>query len=262
MSDGTSSTARAEHPAAAPDRVEVVVAHEARTTLRVGDMFLKVDSDQANLDHEVASIELAPIPTPSILWRKPHVLAISAVSGTVLGHLGEASTASSAAWEAVGAAARTLHDAPLPPWRGRSLVDVETRLDEECELLVGSGILPEELVARNREVAEAALVPYEPVFMHGDFQIEHVFVSDDTVTGVIDWSEGGQGSAMFDLATLTLGHEERLDEVIAGYGKAVDRDVITAWWSVRSLLAVRWLFEHGFDAAAPGAEVDVLKARM
>lgn len=42
----------------------------------------------------------------------------------------------------------------------------------------------------------------------------------------------------------------------------IDLDVIHAWWSLRSLLAVRWLIEHGFDPFAPGREVDVLRSRM
>ncbi|AFR07354.1 phosphotransferase [Nocardiopsis alba] len=115
---------------------------------------------------------------------------------------------------------------------------------------------------RNREVAEAALRPWNPAFMHGDLQIAHVFLEDDEVTGVIDWSEAGRGDALYDVATFTLGHEERLDDLLAGYGTDVDLDVIHAWWSVRSLLVVRWLAEHGFDPFAPGCEVDVLKARM
>jgi len=49
---------------------------------------------------------------------------------------------------------------------------------------------------------------------------------------------------------------------IAGYGKDVDRDVVSAWWSFRSLVAIRWLVEHGFDPAQPGCEIDVLKAQM
>ncbi|HEX5556200.1 MAG TPA: hypothetical protein VFX13_01130 [Gaiellales bacterium] len=48
-----------------------------------------------------------------------------------------------------------------------------------------------------------------------------------------------------DLATLTLGHEERLGDVVAGYGTDVDLDVIRGWWSVRSLRVARWLIEHG-----------------
>ncbi len=56
------------------------------------------------------------------------------------------------------------------------------------------------------------------MFIHGDLQIVHVFVEGDGVTGVVDWSEGGQGDAMYDLATLTLAHEERLDDVIAATG--------------------------------------------
>ncbi|MCF4122049.1 aminoglycoside phosphotransferase family protein [Antribacter sp. KLBMP9083] len=39
-----------------------------------------------------------------------------------------------------------------------------------------------------------------------------MFVDGEEVTGVIDWSEAAPGDAMFDLATVTLGHEERLDD--------------------------------------------------
>ncbi|WP_240771775.1 phosphotransferase [Nocardia sp. CS682] len=88
-----------------------------------------------------------------------------------------------------------------------------------------------------------------------------MFVDGDEVTGVLDWSEAGQGDALYDLATLTLGHPEHLDDVVAGYGTDVDLDVIRAWWSLRSLRGVRWLVQHGFDPASPGCEVDVLRAQ-
>jgi aminoglycoside phosphotransferase (APT) family kinase protein len=240
--------------------VEVVVAHDERATLRVGDVFLKIDSDQALTDVEVEAMALAPIPTPEVLWRKPPVLALAALPGTALGRLGEPSTASSAAWAATGAAARKLHEAPLPPWPGPSLDEIASRLDGECEWLVTNEVLPADLITRNRRIAEAAIRPWTPVFVHGDLQITHVFVDGDEITGVIDWSEAGRGDALYDLAILTLGHEERLGDVIAGYGTDVDIDVIRGWWSWRSLVAARWLIEHGFDPSSPGAEFDVLKA--
>jgi hypothetical protein len=40
-----------------------------------------------------------------------------------------------------------------------------------------------------------------------------------------------------ELASLTLGHEEHLGDVVAGYGTDVDLDVIRAWWSLRSRTA-------------------------
>lgn len=244
------------------DEVKVVVAHSERATLRVGDVFLKVDADQARIDVEVEAMSLAPVPTPEVLWHKPPVLAIAALPGTTLGRLGGPSTGSSAAWAAAGAAIRKLHDAPLPPRPGRSVVALAAELDDECELLVANGLLPADLVTRNRQVAEAALRPWTPAFTHGDLQIAHVFVDGDEVTGIIDWSEAGQGDALYDLATLTLGHEEHLADVVAGYGADIDLDVIHAWWSMRSLLVIRWLIEHGFDPFAPGCEVDVLRSRM
>ncbi|HET7431232.1 MAG TPA: phosphotransferase [Nocardioides sp.] len=243
------------------DEVEVVVAHQERATLRVGEVFVKVDADQTRTDVEVEAMVRAPVPTPEILWRQPPVLALAAVRGTALGRLGQPTTASPAAWAAAGAVVRRLHDAPLPPWRSRSLDDKAATLDRECGWLLDHEVLPADLVTRNRRVAEAALRPAPPVFVHGDLQVAHVFVDGDEVTGVIDWSEAGQGDAAYDLASLTLGHPERLGDVVEGYGADVDLDVVRGWWSLRSLTAIRWLVEHGFDPAAPGCEIDVLRAQ-
>jgi aminoglycoside phosphotransferase (APT) family kinase protein len=245
------------------EEVQVVVAHHECATLRVGDVFLKVDADQGRTDVEVAAMAMAPVPTPEVLWRTPPVLALAALPGTAIGRLGQPSTSSPAAWAAAGAAVRTLHEAPLPPWPGRSIDDFRAQLDGECEWLIANGVLPTELVTRNRQVAEAALRPWRPVFIHGDLQVAHVFVDGDEVTGVLDWTEAARGDALFDLATLTLGHEEHLGVLVAGYGTDVDLDVVRAWWSVRGLLGIRWLAEHGFDPSMPGGEVDVLrKARL
>ena len=136
------------------------MAHDERATLRVGDVSLKIDSDQTLTDVEVEAMALAPIPTPEVLWRKPPVLALAALPGTALGRLGELSTASSAAWASAGAAARMLHDAPLPPWSGRGLDEIASRLDGECEWLITNGVLPTDLVTRNRRIAEAAHRPW------------------------------------------------------------------------------------------------------
>src|SRR3954447_21591369 len=182
---------------AAVQEVEVVVAHNERATLRVGDVFLKIDADQARTDVEVEAMALVPLPNPQILWRKPPVLALAVLPGTALGHLGEPSTASSAAWAAAGAAVRALHDAPLPPWPGRTVDVLASHLAGECEWLIANNVLPADVVTRNRRLAETALRPWTPVFIHGDLQVDHVFVDDDKVTGVIDWSEGGRGDALF-----------------------------------------------------------------
>src|SRR3954466_13302842 len=88
--------------------------------------------------------------------------------GSQLGCLGEPSTASAGAWAAAGAAARMLHDAPLPPWPGEGVDEIASRLDSECDWLVTNGVLPADIVERNRRIAEAAFRPWKPVFTHGD----------------------------------------------------------------------------------------------
>jgi hypothetical protein len=90
--------------------VHVIVAHRARATLRVGDVFLKVDPDRAGIDAEVAAMALVPVPTPEVLWRNHPVLAIGLVQGTALGKYGYRSPVGPASWTAAGAAVRALHE--------------------------------------------------------------------------------------------------------------------------------------------------------
>lgn len=244
------------------EKVEVVVAHSDRATLRVGQMFLKVDPDRARMDVEVEAMAMAPIPTAQVLWRNPPALALAAVPGTALGHLGEPSTASRAAWVATGAAVRRLHEGPMPPWPGPAQDELASRLVRECAWLLDNDVLPADVIDASRRLAETALRPWTPVFIHGDLQVDHVFVSGDRVTGFIDWSEAAQGDALYDLATLTLGHPEHLDDVIVGYGTDVDRVVIRAWWSWRCLTNIRWLVEHGYGPPGNYPEVAVLRSGL
>ena len=127
--------------------VEVVLANNDRVTLRVGDVFLKIDADRARTDIEVEAMTMAPVPTPTILWRKPPVLALAALRGAPLGR----QESSAAAWAAAGAVLRTLHDAPLPPWPGRSVDELASRLDGECEWLITNDVLPADVVTRDRK---------------------------------------------------------------------------------------------------------------
>src|SRR2546430_17028835 len=117
------------------EQVEVVLTNNDRVTLRVGDVFLKIDADQTRIDVEVEAMAMAPVPTAEVLWRKPPVLALAALPGRALGGLDKPSTASPAAWFAAGAVIRTLHDAPLPPWPGKRVDHLAARLALEGDWL-------------------------------------------------------------------------------------------------------------------------------
>ena len=240
--------------------VEIALANHDRVTLRVGDTFLKVDADGGRSAKESEAIALAPVPTPEVLWHRPPVLALAALTGRPLERLGEPSTASPRAWAAVGAEVRRLHAAPLPPWVDESAHERATKLERECAWLAANDVVDTKVLSRNRELAERVLEPATPSFIHGGLHLEHVFVDGDVVTGFIDWSEARQGDLAYDLASLTLGHRERLDDLLAGYGADVDRDRIRGWWSFRCLCAVRWLTENGYGPPADLPEVALLQS--
>ncbi len=67
-----------------------------------------------------------------------------------------------------------------------------------------------------------------------------MLVDGDEVTGVVDWSKA--------------------DDVVAGYGGDIEIDVIRAYWSLRSLMEIRWLVEHGYGAPATFPQVAVLNS--
>jgi aminoglycoside phosphotransferase (APT) family kinase protein len=240
--------------------VQVIVAHQARATLRVGDVFLKVDPDEAGIDAEIAAMALVPVPTPRVLWRNHPVLAIGLVPGTALGKYGDPSPVGPASWTAAGAAVRAVHDAPLPSWGGESVDELTKRLNDACAWILANDAVPTEVLEHNCRLAHLVLRPYTPVFTHGDLQPDHIFVTNHMVNGIIDWSSAGPGDPMYDLAVLTLGHPEHLDDVAAGYGEGVQLDVIHGWWSYRSLTAIPWLVEHGFGSAEALPETAVLLA--
>lgn len=231
------------------DPVEVVTAHQERAVLRVGGLFLKIDADVVRMAVELDAMERAPVPTPAVVWHRPPVVALAALPGRPLATLGGDDRSSSHAWTAAGAAARMLHDAPLPPARGWRASDFRAHAETSARWIVDHAVAEGAVVEAVAGKASSALREFPLVFTHGDFQAAHVFVHDDEVTGIIDWADACEGDALYDLAVLTLGHEERLSDVIAGYGEIdLDVDVIRGWWAFRRLAAVPWMFQHGYDA--------------
>lgn len=49
------------------------MAHHERATVRVGDVFLKIDADQNRTDVEVEAMAMAPVPTPEVPFVWPVV---------------------------------------------------------------------------------------------------------------------------------------------------------------------------------------------
>jgi aminoglycoside phosphotransferase (APT) family kinase protein len=248
--------------------VRVVSAHHERAVLRVGDVYLKVESNAERARAERTVMAAAPVPTPATLWwhdGPPAVLALAAVAGTSLAKLGTPSPHPPAMWSKAGALARQLHQTPAPPDIRKCAVGaaLNASIEDVRTWLVGNTPAdPGHIDARAAEAHEAlANRVVDPVFIHGDLQAEHVIIHDGAVAAILDWSDAGLGDPLSDVALLTIGHRERLDDVLDGYGVDVDRDVIRGYWALRRLQSVRWMIEHGFDAAGDIAALGITDRR-
>lgn len=240
---------------------ELVTSHQERAVIRVADVFVKVDTDPDRLRREVAALAAAPVPTPVVLWHRPglpQLLALSLVDGMQLAVLGEPSRRPRSAWHVAGDIARRIHDSTIPAG-----LDVMSRYRLEDlaaleEWLLSRNVGDRGLVAEHaRRARTAASEAADNTFVHGDLQPAHIFLREDgTVSGVIDWADAGVGDPHYDLAVLTVGHSEHLEPVLEGYDRPVDRDLIRGFWSWRRLGSVRWMIEHGFD---PTGDINALR---
>lgn len=236
---------------------EILVVHQDRAVVRVGDAYVKVQADDAKAEREHAILCPAPVSVPEVLWWRPgnpSLLALARVSG-------DAVTRSTARedWVAAGEVMRTLHEAPLPEWEPWLVPGVvRTWLDADRDWLLERDLVDAHVVEAAHAIAAEVLTDrvVAPVLTHRDLQSTDVFVDDGRVTGIIDWGDVGVGDGMYDVATLTGRHPDRLDDVLAGCGD-VDRNVVRAWWAERFLSEPRWEVEHGFD---PAGSLDALRS--
>ena len=228
---------------------EILLEHQDRAVVRVGDVFIKVETDIDKAMREREVLGIAPVPVPEVLWwmlGHPSLLALARVTGAAL-----SGSTSSDDWRAAGQVVRRLHEEPTPEWQSWLRPGVVRHwLDDDRDWLLAHALLDPHVVEAAHAIAADVLTQrsVDPVLTHRDLQAEHVFVDGGEVTAIIDWGDAGLGDGLYDVATLTIRHRDRLDDVLDGYGE-VDRAVIRAWWAERFLGEPRWLVEHGFDPA-------------
>ena len=231
---------------------ELVIGHDERAVVRIGDTYIKADVDAERLDREAVVLGAISVPRPEVLWHRRatvSLLALSEVAGLPLATIGEPSPHPAAVWAMAGQVARQVHDGHIPETLAAPSEYRSEDLDELEEWLLSrrlvDGRLIAEHAARARAVRDTAI---NDCLIHGDLQPAHVLIDKGRISGVIDWADAGTGDRHYDLAVLTAHHRGHLGAVVDGYGTSVDQDRISGYWSWRHLGSIRWMLEHGYDA--------------
>jgi Ser/Thr protein kinase RdoA (MazF antagonist) len=262
--------------------VDTLVDHRERCVLEVvlGDgrgAVVKGDLDAERSEREAGVLVAAGsagVPVPSVLTRaagSPAVLVLERVAGGWL-----APDRPDRAWQAAGAALRSLHGTLVPGLPGLAgerdwEAGVERVLAYGQDTGVAAG-LPADTVATvrpraGRLVAEWAATGRDAT-LHGDCMPIHVRLDGaDRVVGLLDLGDACRGDAAWDIAVLTLRSPERLPAVLDGYGadRTLRRWVERSWpvyRAVRLVAEVGWLADHGYDPAPGIREATTASRRL
>jgi aminoglycoside phosphotransferase (APT) family kinase protein len=240
--------------AADPPGIDLLVQHQDRAVVRVGDTYVKIERDTDKAAREHAALGCVPVPVPEVLWFQPGppaVLALRHVEGRPI-----TADAPPSEWRLAGETVRALHRAPRPDglhdvgWHGTA--DLDWIIDDDARWVTDRGLIDPGLVRRVADLASRGLadLAVDPVHAHYDLQSTHVLMRDGKVAAVIDWGDVDLGDPWYDVATLTSRAKHRLGDLAVGYGP-VDGDVVRSWWAQRHLGEVRWMVEHAMDPAEP-----------
>jgi aminoglycoside phosphotransferase (APT) family kinase protein len=252
----------------APDEIKTLVAYPDRATwlVTVGSERFAVKTDAAPaVAHEVEGHRRAldaGLPVPELIAVAADAFAMRWVTGTTLSRHSTAG-----AWHAAGAQIRRAHDLGGHPPFGTGFGGFEPEqpawrlffeafaehMVQSCERDLDFPSAASERIRQALRDAGPLLDAPHLGWNHGDLQPEHMLLdpATDRVAGIIDWADNGYGDVGWDIAVLTMDHEQYLDAFLAGYGAsdelrtALDL-VLPLFRVVRLVGEAGWMADHGF----------------
>lgn len=241
-----------------PEVLSVPVDHSDRAVAVIAAPDLLVAKVDTSFDRVVnerrALRQLADaLPVPKVLFateESPWVTGLSFQRGEPIDRCDDPD-----AWRTAGRHLRTIHETTTAEWaRHPSHPDSAMQWVEDIgDAAAADGPLSESAIKEFRRVARSRFVAdCEPTAVHGDFSTQHVLVAESMasgsiVTGLIDLGDAGVGDPAYDIATLTLWHPDRVDDVVAGYGVPVAQERLDFYRLVRLAAGAQWLHDFEFD---------------
>jgi aminoglycoside phosphotransferase (APT) family kinase protein len=159
-----------------------------------------------------------PVPVPRIVSESPLTVRYAYLPGR------PCPGTSPAQGRAIGGFLRSLHAVDVAPALAHGLLDAAAALDDAQETRDRMKLdvlprLPDHFRAAGAALLERASRPVaDPRVVHADLGLDHIRVTDDEVTGVIDWGDCCAGDPAMDLAATTWSASPAFTEaVIAAY---------------------------------------------
>lgn len=254
---------------ATPDEIEPLVVWPDRAAHRVtigAERFIvKTDDDVETVGREVAGqrrAAAAGVRVPQLIAATNGAFAMRWVDGVTL-----RDHPTPGAWHDTGAQIRIAHDLgggppfgtgfggfepEQPTWREFFEAFAESML-RGCERDLDFPAAPSARIRAALRAAAPLLDAPHLAWCHGDLQPEHVLVdpATDRVAAIIDWADQGSGDIGWDVAVLTIDHNEHREAFLTGYGaddelRVALGQLLPLYSVVRLIGEAGWFAEHGY----------------
>lgn len=242
---------RTQHPDLSGLALERIDAGWDNIMFRLGDEFCLrfprrcvaaalLDNEQRWLPVIAATLPI-PIPTPLRIGRPGHGYPWNwSVIPWLPGRTADLDPPHSAEAIRFAAFLRALHrpappDAPENEFRGVPLRDRQQSVEERMQRVAAHIELIATPIRSLWEIALAAPIDGNDRWLHGDLHPRNVLVSDQRITGIIDWGDITSGDVATDLASIWMLFAKRGDreQALNAYGEVSEATLQRArGWAV------------------------------
>lgn len=231
-------------------------------------VFLRIaDRDLSPIVHAYQLAQSINVPVPKILFHLQHpdleyeILVTENAEGTDLSNCTFDLEEGRQVYKNIGASLRKLHSMPVIGFG--SFVSHKNAFEGEYsswqEYLKHKKrdykiLLQEEVISTDElekiDFAYQSISDRVPQssFVHNDYHGGHIFITNQNVSGVIDFSKAGGGDRSYDVAVaLNYLSENQTESFLVGYGD-IDMETVTHYKLFIAANKAVWSTENGFES--------------
>ncbi len=194
-----------------------------------GNFVLKIPEDKKKIANEILGCEMVSetgISVPKVIFHNENLLVETAIEGTDLGDV----EITPEIYLELGKLLKKIHSVKINGFGeikdGKGIFESQVQNVESFffdDLKKFGKEYPDKIesVKKYYEAKKEIMKNSEPVLLHGDIADNNIMISDQYISGIIDFGDLSAGPAMQDFAFMYIGHygKKQFEYLLEGYGE-------------------------------------------